>query len=102
MTLVLPEPTGKYQSTVPLPTMSLRLIPGIGKGAKPSIAELVGAAWQFAGDFYGTSNVSLNVRGSEEDPIHLIPVHQIIGGIAIYGKMTLNVADVKVLKDYLK
>lgn len=102
MTLVLPEPTGKIQRTVPLPTMSLRLIPGIGKGAKPSVAQLVGAAWQFAGDFYGTGNVSLNVRSSAEDPFNLLPVHQIIGGIAIHGKMTLAADDVKVLKDWLK
>jgi len=102
MTLVLPPPTGKTQETVPLPTMSLRLIPGIGKGAKPSIAQLVGAAWQFSGNFYGTGNTSLNIRSSEEDPFNLLPVNQIVGGTVLQGNMSLTTSQVKVLKDWLK
>lgn len=102
MTLMLPAPTGKPQETVPLPTASLRMIPGIGSKAKPSIAQLVCADWQFSGDIYGTGNASLNVRGSEEDPFGLLPVHQIIGGISLYGNMTLAAGDVRILKDYLK
>jgi acetoacetate decarboxylase len=102
MTLVLPPPTGKTQETVPLPTMSLRWIPDIGKGAKPAIAQLVGAAWQISGDFYGTGNTSLNIRGSEEDPFNLLPVYQIVGGTFLQGDMSLTSSQVKVLKDWLK
>ena len=90
------------QATVPLPTMSLRMIPGVGSKAAPSIAQLIGANWQFSGDIYGTRNAALNVRDSAEDPLGLLPVHQIIGGISLYGNMTLSAVDMKILKDYLK
>lgn len=102
MTMVLPQPTGKPQESVPLPTLQIRLIPGIGKGARPSVAEVVGATWQLSGDFYGTNNASLNVRGSKEDPLNALPVHQIVGGIILQGDMSLATSGVKVLEDWLK
>jgi len=103
MTLVLPKPTGKPQETVPLPTMSLRVIPGVGANyAKPALAQLIGADWKFAGDFFGSSGTTVNIRGSKEDPLEALPVYNVVGGMFLHGKMTLDVADMKLLNDYLK
>jgi hypothetical protein len=58
MTFVLPPPTGNEQATVPLPTTTIKLVPGVGAGdGTPSLARLIDAPWHMKGNF-NESNVS--------------------------------------------
>ncbi|RTZ90457.1 MAG: hypothetical protein DSY91_06405 [Deltaproteobacteria bacterium] len=103
MTLPLPKPTGKPQKTIPLPTLTLKLIPGVGSAhPAPVVAQMIGAPWRLGGNFYGVSGVSIFMHPSKEDPIANLPVLKILGGTFAHGNMTLSFAEMKVLDDLLK
>jgi len=103
MTLPLPPPTGSPQEAVPLPTMSLKLIPGVGSAnPEPVVAQLIGSTWKLSGDFHGTGGVTMSMHPSEEDPIAQLPVLGILGATYAHGDMTLAVKEMKVLADWLK
>jgi acetoacetate decarboxylase/predicted SnoaL-like aldol condensation-catalyzing enzyme len=103
LTLPLPLPTGKEQPTVPLPTLTTKLFPGVGSAnPKPVVAQLIGAPWQISGTFYGASNTSIGMHASKDDPFDSLPILRVIGGTYIAGDMTLSIPDMKVLADWLK
>ena len=103
MTLPLPPPTGSEQPAVPLPTLTFKYIPGVGSAKpKPVVAQFVGAPWMLSGDFHGTSNASISVHSTDDDPLGKLPVLEILGATFVKGDMTLDIKETKVLKDLLK
>jgi len=103
MTMPLPPPTGKPQETVPLPTSSLKVIPGVGTdNPTPVVARVVGSPWHMKGTFFGGSAGSISYRQLEEDPFYKLPILKILGAIHFEGGMTLALKDMKVLADLLK
>jgi acetoacetate decarboxylase len=103
LTLVLPPPTGKPQASVPLPTTTIKLIPGVGvDNPPPTIARLIGAPWNMKGAFYSGSGASIAYHPSEKDPLHKLPILQTLGAMYFSGGMTLALKDIKVLDDMLK
>jgi len=103
MTLPLPPPTGEPQKAVPLPTLSLKWIPGVGSAdPDPVVAQLIGSTWMLSGDFYGTEAVSISMHASEEDTFAQLPVLGILGATYAHGDMTLDIREMKVLADWLK
>jgi len=103
MTFPLPKPTGKPQKSIPLPTLTLKYIPGVGSpNPKPAVAQMMGAPWRLSGTFRGVENVTIYMRPSKEDPIAALPVLKVLGGTFVHGNMTLSVAEMKVLHDFLK
>jgi acetoacetate decarboxylase len=103
MTLILPPPTGKPQSSVPLPTTTLKLIPGVGVGDPiPAVARLIGAPWHMKGSFYSGSGGSISYRSSEKDPFYKLPILKTLGAMYFEGEMSLALKDMKVLDDMLK
>jgi acetoacetate decarboxylase/3-phenylpropionate/cinnamic acid dioxygenase small subunit len=102
LTFPLPAPNGKPQESVALPTMTLKLIPGIGaERPEPALAQLIGAPWKCTGDFYGGSG-SVAYTPSESDPLHKLPSLKVLDAMYFRGKMTLSVKEMKVLEDLLK
>jgi len=96
LTLPLPPPSGKEQPTVPLPTLTVKLFPGVGSAnPKPVVAQVIGAPWQLDGTFYGASNTSIAMHSTKADPFDLLPVLRVIGATVVEGAM-------KVLDDWLK
>ena len=103
LTLVLPPPTGKPQASVPLPTTTIKLIPGVGvDNPPPAIARLIGAPWNMKGVFHTGSGASIAYHPSEKDPLHKLPILQTLGAMYFFGEMTLALKDIKVLDDMLK
>jgi Acetoacetate decarboxylase (ADC)/SnoaL-like domain len=102
MTLMLPPPTGKPQETIPLPSATIKLIPGVGPGNSPVVARLIGAPWQLKGTFYGGSGASSTYGRSENDPMYRLPILKILGSTYFEGGMSLALKDIKVLDDMLK
>jgi acetoacetate decarboxylase/3-phenylpropionate/cinnamic acid dioxygenase small subunit len=103
MTLPLPAPTGQEQPTVPLPTLTLKYIPGVGSAKpRPEVVQLIGAPWRLSGDFAGMEGITVYMHPTEEDPIASLPVLKVLGGTFAHGEMTLAFKEVKVLKDFLK
>jgi acetoacetate decarboxylase len=103
MTFPLSVPTAQPQATVPLPTMSLKLIPGVGgNNPPPALAQLISAPWQLKGDFSGGSGASVQYQPSEDDPFHKLPVLKVLGAMVMSGDMTLALKDMKVAEDLLK
>jgi acetoacetate decarboxylase len=103
LTLPLPAPTGKEQASVPLPTMSLKVIPGIGAAnPKPVVAQLISAKWGISGDFHAAKGVTVSMHSSEEDPFEKLPLLRVVGGTYVSGDMTLAMPEMKVLEDWLK
>jgi hypothetical protein len=103
MTFPLPAPTAQPQATVPLPTMSLKLIPGVGgNNPPPALAQLISAPWQLKGDFSGGSGASVQYQASEDDPFYKLPVLKVLGAMFMSGDMTLALKDMKVAQDLLK
>jgi hypothetical protein len=101
LTLVLPPPTGKPQASVPLPTTTIKLIPGVDAGNQPSVARLIGAPWHMKGNFHSGSGASIAYRPSEEDPFYKLPILKTLGAMYFEGEMTLALKDMKVLDDML-
>jgi acetoacetate decarboxylase len=103
MTFPLPAPTAQPQPTVPLPTTTLKLIPGVGgNNPPPALAQLILAPWQVKGDFFSGSGASVKYQPSEDDPLHKLPVLKVLGSMFINGEMTLALKDMKVVEDLLK
>jgi acetoacetate decarboxylase len=103
MTFPLPAPTDRPQATVPMPTTTLKLIPGVGgNNPPPALAQLIWAPWQVKGDFFGGSGTSVKYQPSEDDPLHKLPVLKVLGSMYINGEMTLALKDMKVVDDLLK
>jgi acetoacetate decarboxylase len=103
MTMPLPPPTGKPQETVPLPTSSLKVIPGVGvDNPTPVVARLVGSPWHMKGTFFSGSGGTISYRQSEEDPFYKLPVLKVLGAMYFEGGMTLALKDMKVLDDMSK
>ena len=107
MTFPLPAPTGKEQPGVPLPTTSIKLIPGVGPAngngnPTPAVAQLIGALWQMKGNFFSGSGASISYRQSETDPFYKLPILKVLGGMYFEGGLTLALKDIMVLDDMLK
>jgi len=103
LTLPLPAPTDEEQPTVPLPTMTIKLFPGVGSAnPEPVVAQLIGAPWQLTGTFYGAGNTTIGMHATEDDPFDSLPVLRVIGGTIVNGDMTLSIPDMEVLDDWLK
>jgi acetoacetate decarboxylase len=103
MTFPLPPPTGQPQPTVPLPTMTIKLFPGVGgDNPPPALAQLIWAPWQLKGDFFGGSGASVKYQPSEDDPFYKLPVLKVLGSMFISGDMTLALKNMKVVEDFLK
>ena len=103
MTFPLPAPTAQPQATVPLPTTSLKLIPGVGSNnPPPALAQLIWGPWQVKGDFFGGAGASVQYQPSEEDPFYKLPVLKVLGSMFISGDMSLALKDMKVAEDLLK
>jgi acetoacetate decarboxylase len=102
MTFVLPPPTGKEQATVPLPTTTIKLVPGVGGlNPTPALARLIGAPWHMKGAFHGGSGASIAYRPSEKDNFYKLPILKVLGAMYFEGEMTLALKDMKVLDDML-
>jgi len=103
MTFPLPAPTAQPQAAIPLPTTTLKLIPGVGSdNPRPEVAQLILAPWQVKGDFFGGSDASVKYAPSEEDPFHKLPVLKVLGSMYVSGDMTLSLKDMRVIEDLLK
>ena len=103
MTFPLPAPTAQPQATVPMPTTTFKLIPGVGAdNPPPALAQLISAPWQLKGDFFGGSATSIKYQPSEDDPLAKLPVLKVLGSMFISGDMTLALKDMKVVDDLLK
>ena len=103
MTLPLPKPTGEPQKSIPLPTLTLKYIPGVGSARPaPVVAQMIGAPWRLSGTFRGVEGVTISMHPSKEDPIASLPVRKVLGGTFAHGSMTLSVAEMRVLDDLLK
>lgn len=103
MTLPLPPPTGKEQAGVPLPTTSIKIVPGVGvDNPRPVVAQLIGAPWQMKGTFHGGSGASIAYHPSDKDPFYKLPILKVLGAMYFQGGLSLAVKDVKVLDDMLK
>jgi len=103
MTFMLPPPTGKPQPTVPLPTTTIKLVPGVGAGdPTPAVARLIGAPWHMKGNFYSGSGASISYRPSEKDPVSKLPIVKTLGAMYFEGGMSLALKDMTVLDDMLK
>lgn len=100
MTFPLPAPTAKEQERVPLPTTSLKVIPGVDTGT-PVVARLIGAPWLMAGTFQKGSDASLAYGHSEDDPFNKLPILKTLAGMYFEGDMTLALKDLRVLDDML-
>ena len=103
MTFPLPAPTAQPQATVPMPTTTFKLIPGVGgNNPPPALAQLIWSPWQVKGDFFGGSGTSVTYLPSEDDPLYKLPVLKILGAMYVKGDMTLALKDMKVAEDLLK
>lgn len=103
MTLPLPPPTGKPQASVPLPTTTIKLIPGVGVlNPQPAVARLIGAPWNMKGTFHSGSGASIAYGKSDNDPFYKLPILQTLGAMYFDGEMTLALKDIRVLDDMLK
>jgi acetoacetate decarboxylase len=103
LTLPLPAPTGQPQPTVPFPTTTMKIIPGVGSdNPAPALAQLIWGPWQVKGDFFGGSGTSVTYQRSEDDPFYKLPVLKVIGSAYISGGMTLSLKEMKVVEDLLK
>jgi Acetoacetate decarboxylase (ADC)/SnoaL-like domain len=103
MTLPLPPPTGKAQDSVPLPTATLKMIPGVGAGKPtPVVARLIGAPWRMKGAFFSGSGASIAYGQSENDPFYKLPNLHTLGASYFQGQMTLAFTEMRVLEDMLK
>jgi hypothetical protein len=103
MTLPLPSPTGKLQESVPLPTTTVKLFPGVGAhNPPPALAQLIGSPWHMKGAFHSGSGASIAYRKSEKDPFYKLPILKTLGAMYFEGEMTLALKDMKVLDDLLK
>lgn len=103
MTFPRPAPTAQPQATIPMPTTTVKLIPGVGgDNPPPALAQLIWSPWQLKGDFFGGSGTSVKYQPSEDDPLHKLPVLKVLGAMYISGEMTLALKDMKVLEDLLK
>jgi acetoacetate decarboxylase len=103
LTLPLPPPSGSPQASFPLPTATLKVIPGVGSDSPPpALAQLVGATWRMSGTVQGSSNVSLNFNNQdEEDPFYKLPVLKVLDAVVIRGEMDLALKEITVLDDLL-
>jgi acetoacetate decarboxylase len=101
MTLPLPPPTGKPQASVPFPTTTLKLVPGVEPGNPPSVARLISAPWRMKGDFHSGSNASAVYGRSDADPLYKLPILKTLGAMFFKGEMTLALKEMKVLDDLL-
>ena len=101
MTLPLPPPTGKPQASVPFPTSTLKLVPGVEVGNPPSVARLIGAPWRMKGDFHSGSEASAVYGRSDADPLYKLPILKTLGAMFFKGEMTLALKEMKVLDDML-
>jgi acetoacetate decarboxylase len=103
MTFPLPPPTAEPQPSVPLPTTTLKLIPGVGSdNPPPALAQLILAPWKIKGDFFGGSSTSVDYDPSENDPLYKLPVLKVLGSMYIKGDMTLALKEMLVVQDLLK
>jgi len=103
MTFPLPKPTDKEQKAIPLPTLTLKFIPGVGsRHPKPVVLQMIGAPWMLSGDFAQVEGAAISMHPTAEDPIAKLPVLKVLGGEFAHGNMTLSVAEMKVLEDFLK
>lgn len=102
MTLPLPPPTGKPQESVPFPTTTFKLMPGVEVGNPPSVARLIGAPWRMKGDFHSGSGASAAYGRSDDDPLYKLPILQTLGAMYFQGDMTLALKEMTVLDDMLK
>jgi acetoacetate decarboxylase/3-phenylpropionate/cinnamic acid dioxygenase small subunit len=103
LTFPLPAPTAQPQATVPLPTTTFKLIPGVGgNNPPPALAQLIWAPWQLKGDFFGGSGASVEYQPSADDPLYKLPVLKVLGAMYMSGDMTLALKDMKVAQDLLK
>jgi hypothetical protein len=101
MTLPLPPPTGKPQESVPFPTTTFKLVPGVEVGNPPSVARLIGAPWRMKGDFHSGSGASAAYGRSDDDPLYKLPILKTLGAMFFQGEMTLALKEMKVLDDML-
>jgi acetoacetate decarboxylase len=103
MTLPLLPPTGKPQDSVPLPTATLKMIPGVGAATgTPVVARLIGAPWRMKGTFYTGSGASIALGPAENDPVQRLPNLHTLGASYFHGQMTLAFSEMTVLDDMLK
>ena len=103
MTFPLPAPTGTPQPNVPLPTTTIKIVPGVGANDPvPAVARLIGAPWLLDGTFHSGSGASIAYRHTDEDPLDALPILDTLGAMYFEGDMTLALKDVKVLHDMLK
>jgi acetoacetate decarboxylase len=103
MTFPLPAPTAEEQPSVPLPTTTLKLIPGVGAdNPPPALAQLILAPWKVKGDFFSGSGASVKYQQSDEDPFYKLPVLKVLGAMYIDGEMTLALKELVVVQDLLK
>ena len=102
MTLPLPAPTGKPQESVPFPTTTLKVMPGVEVGNPPSVARLIGAPWHMKGDFHSGSGASAAYGRSEADPLYKLPILKTLGAMYFEGNMTLALTEMTILADMLK
>jgi hypothetical protein len=104
MTFPLPAPTGKEQPTVPLPTSTIKIVPGVAAGGNGdrSVARLIGAPWHMKGTFSKGSGASISYRPSEKDNFYKLPILKTLGAMYFEGSMTLAFKDMVVLDDMLK
>lgn len=103
LTFPLPAPTGTPQERVPLPTATIKLIPGVGVlNPPPVVARVIGAPWNLKGAFHSGSGASIAYGQSENDPFYKLPILQTLGAMYFFGEMYLALKDIKVLDDMLK
>jgi hypothetical protein len=63
MTFPMPTPTAQPQATVPMPSTTIKLIPGlVSNNPPPALAQLIWAPWQLKGDFFGGSGASVKYQ----------------------------------------
>ena len=103
LTLPLPAPNGKPQESFPLPTATLKVIPGVGSDSPaPVVAQLIGANWRLSGTFNGSSDVSLKFNAqSENDPFYKLPILKVLDAVVVHGEMDLALKEITVLDDLL-
>jgi acetoacetate decarboxylase len=103
LTLPLPPPSGSPQESFPLPTATLKVIPGVGSDSPPPVvAQLIGANWRLSGNFNGSSNVSLGFNNqSDDDPFYKLPVLKVLDAVVVRGEMDLALKEITVLDDLL-
>jgi acetoacetate decarboxylase len=84
LTLPLPEPTGTPQP-LPFITMCTKVIPTVN--GPFALTQLTSMKWTLEKGELWAADASLSFRASKDDPLHKLPVNQILDAMVFYGDM---------------